>query len=186
MKGEKMKRYPIYLFISLLVISCARKPFPEKAVLVKINDYEITKAEFEKEFKASGFGRLDDVASRRAFLDNLINRKLILQDAQKQGLDKDTDFLKLIEKFWEQSLLKLALDRKTRQIAKSLAMGEEEVRQAYEKMAQEGKADKPWEDMRSQIAQEISKAKEAQEMDRWIEGLRRDAQIKIDDSLLNN
>ncbi len=107
-----MKKNLIVLIFALFIFGCASKPQAKKEVLAKVNNYEIAKEEFDEEFKMSGYGRVDTPESKGDFLNNLINRKLILQDAQKKGLDKDKSFLKMIENFWEQSLLKKSRDKR--------------------------------------------------------------------------
>lgn len=127
----------------------------EEAV-VSINNYNITRSEFEKEFKDSVYGKTDTAASRKDFLEALIDRKLILKQAQAEGLDKEKSFLKTIEKFWEQSLLKIALDRKTQEIdAKLSASG--------------------WDAKRKE---------ESRLMDEWVSGLRARARISVKDDIL--
>ena len=112
-----MKKCSILLAGLLFVFGCGVNQCQSKkaVVLAKVNNYEITRVEFEEEFRRSRFGLADTLESRRQFLNNLINQKLILQEAQKEGLDKDPGFLKLIERFWEQSLLKITLDKKSRE-----------------------------------------------------------------------
>jgi len=178
-----MKKYPYLLFLLLFLLGCSRKP--EEHVLVKINNYEITQGEFDTEFKQSAFGRNDTPDSRREFLSSLINRKLILQDAQQQGLDKNESFLKMIERFWEQSLLKLTLDRKSQLIANSAVVSEQEIKDAYQKLLKEGKTDKSYEQMHKQIKWELSRQKGSQMMNNWIISLRKNARIKINSYLLN-
>jgi len=48
-------------------------------------------------------------------LNNMINQKLILLDAEKKGLDKNKEFLKMVENFWQQSLLTMAMQEKVRE-----------------------------------------------------------------------
>ncbi len=92
--------------------------------VVTVNNYSIMRDEFESEFKASSYGQINTPASRQNFLNTLIDRKLILQYAQAEGLDKEKNFLKSIEKFWEQSLLKIALDKKTKEIEAKITMAD--------------------------------------------------------------
>ena len=116
MKGRRFAF--LGLAILLFASGCGQKPgaFADKDAVVTINSYSVSRDEFESEFRASTYGDSDTPESRDNFLNALIDRKLILQYAQAQGLDKEKVFLKSIEKFWEQSLLKVALDRKTREI----------------------------------------------------------------------
>lgn len=178
-----MKKNLIFLF-ALLIIGCNRAPTENKQILARINNYEITKQEFEQEFKNSSFGRVDTPESRKEFLINLINRKLILQDAEERGWDKDTSFLKIIEKFWEQSMLKVALDKKTKEIAGSVSVSDKSIEEVYNKMVAGGKTDKTYDKMYSQIKWELNKLQESQAMSNWVSELRRKADITINSELL--
>lgn len=179
-----MRRYAALLLLSATLAGCARQA-EEKKILARINNYEITQEEFEESFKESVFGLTDTLESRQQFLDTLINQKLILQDAQKKGYDTEKRFLKTIERFWEQSLLKIALEKKAGEISSRAQASDEEVRRAYDALVAEGKADKPYEEMLPQLKLELTKAKEAEGLDDWIAGLRSSAKIEIRYDLLN-
>lgn len=180
-----MKRYLLILglLISVALLGCGQRG-PKKEILAKVNNYEISKDKFEEEFKDSVYGRLDTLDARREFLDNIIDRKLILQDAQLKGLDKQAGFLRMIEKFWEQSLLKIALDKKVEEISASVSVSDKEVRGLYDKMLREGKTDKSYLQMRNQLIREIAKVKESQAISEWVAQLHKKAQIKINEELL--
>lgn len=178
-----MKKYLIALLLLSFLFGCGGQ-LKDKKVIAKINNYEITREEFEEEFKDSTFGRVDTLESRKEFLDNLINRKLILQDAQAKGLDRDKSFLKAIEKFWEQSLLKITLDRKTKEVAGSGLVSDKVVEEAYNRMFKEGKTDKTYAQMYNQIKWEITKLKEIQMMNDWIAQLSKKARLEVNYDLL--
>lgn len=149
------------LAVTLIFLSgcCPSSPSREdKDIIVSVNNYCITRSEFESEFKTSPYGKTDTPESRKEFLNTLIDRKLILQYAQKEGLDKEKNFLKMIEKFWEQSLLKIALDKKTREIESKISVsGWEAKRTAETKMLSD-----------------------------WMNELRKQAHITIKDDTLRN
>jgi PBP1b-binding outer membrane lipoprotein LpoB len=128
-----MKRYMTILFLLFLAAGCCRAPEPKDA-LARVNNYEITKEEFNDEFKASRVSKSDSPGAKKEFLENLINRKLILQDAQAKKLDRDANFLKSIQRFWEQSLLKLAIEKKVNETAASPSMSEREAKEAEERL----------------------------------------------------
>jgi len=111
-----MKKLIFVFMIPVFIVGCVQHDAPKDAV-IKINNYEISKAEFEEEFKDSSFAVDDSLQGRKEFLDNLVDRILILQDAQKKGLDNDPQFLKMVEKFWMHSLLRLALEKKSKEIS---------------------------------------------------------------------
>lgn len=107
-----------FLFLSMIVLmyaGCGRAPSDTSPVVAKVGNYVISQDEFNDAFKASSYGQEDSPASRKAFLDNMINQKLIMLNAQSQGLDKDKDFLKMIENFWQQSLVTVALQSKVKE-----------------------------------------------------------------------
>lgn len=181
-----MKKF-ILLFVGLsVIVGCAAKSEPKKNVLVKINNYEITSAEFEVAYQTSSFSRLDTPQAREEFLSTLIDQKLILQSAQQEGLDKDGSFLKTVERFWEQSLLKVALDKHAQQIVGSLTVSDKDIEAMYTKMVKEGKTDKPFQSIYQQIKWEITQDKESKAMSSWVEELRSRANIVIDHQLLNS
>jgi len=180
-----MKSLAVILFLSLSILGCSSKAHNEEGtILTQVNDYKIGWQEFEGEFRASNYGRVDTVESRRDFLRAFIDRKLILQDAQARGLDKQSTFMKMIEKFWEQSLLKLALDEKSKEIAGSATVSDKTIKDAYDKLSKEGKADKPYDQMYNQIKWEIIKLKEAQAMNEWLLELHNKSNIKVNYDLL--
>lgn len=172
-------RLSALLFICILAAGCSRAPCA-KDVLARVNDCEITRGEFEEEFASSVLSLNDTPESRKEFLDSLVDKKLILQDAEKKGLHKDRAFLRMVERFWEQSLLKIALDRKTKEIAGSSVVRDKEIKEVYDKMALEGRTAKPYADMYQQLRWELAKFKETQAIDSWIGELRRKAKIRID------
>jgi len=182
-----MKKY-LRMFISLVLLTSIISGCGEKSkhdiIIAKVNSYEITKNKFELEFKDSAYGRVDSSESRQAFLDNLINQKLILQYAEKLGLDRDDSFIGMIERFWEQSLLKIALDIKTKEIIRTVTVSDKEVEDAYHSMAREGSANKPYDEMYAQMKKEMLSIKQSQAMSDWIKNLRKEADIRIDNGLL--
>jgi len=175
-----MKKYLFLLLAIIFAAGCSQ----QKKVPLKINNYEITQDEFNSEFKESRYANLDTLESRKEFLDNLIDRKLILQNAQAQGLDKKPAFLKMIERFWEQSLLKLALDAKAKEIISSVFVSDNDIEARFSQLQKEDKADKPYEQMYRQIKWELTKEKETKMINDWVLQLRKKANIIIDDNLL--
>jgi peptidyl-prolyl cis-trans isomerase C len=161
-------------------------PIDNKQALLKVNDYSVTRDEFEREFADSPYAHSNTLDSRKQFLEILINRKIILQEAERQGLDKEPDFLRNIERFWEQALLKSTLDRMGREIVGRVRVTDAAVEDEYKRLQAEGKADKPLTEMFTQIKWELSRAKESQLLDEWLKALRGRAVIKENLDLLND
>ncbi len=107
-------RFVIGTIILAFVLGCQSKE-PHQAVAARVGAYVITQDEFEEAYKNSAYGREHNPFYRSAFLNNMINQKLILLDAERRGLDRDPQFLKMVENFWQQSLLTFALQEKTKE-----------------------------------------------------------------------
>jgi len=169
----------LLLLVVIFAIFKLKAVKPEE-YLVKINNYTITPQEFNEEFRASAYAQDNTPESKREFLNMLIRRKLVLQDAQARGLDKDKEFLKSIERFWEQSLLKRMMDEKSQEITGGAAtISDSAVETVYNKLKSEGKADKPLDQMRSQIKWSLTQLQESQALNKWLITLYKQASIKI-------
>jgi hypothetical protein len=180
-----MKRYMIFVFgLSIIILGCAKQKAPEP-ILAKVNNYEITLVEFQERFQNSPYAANDTLKSRKDFLDVLINQKLMLQQAQADGLDKNQDFLRSIERFWEQSLLTRVLERKSNEISGSIIVNNKEIEERYKILEQEGKADKPYDQMYGQIKWELTQGKGTDLMNKWLDELHSKSQIVVDYNLLN-
>jgi len=168
----------IFMFFKL-------KPPKQEDYLVKINNYTITLQEFNEEFKSSAYAKNNTPDSKRDFLNMLIWRKLILQDAQARGMDKDKEFLKSIEHFWEQSLLKRMMNQKSQEITGSASISDSEVEAIYNKLKNEGKADKPYDQMYKQIKWSLTQLQESLMINKWLASLYKKANIKINGAYIS-
>ena len=178
-----MKKSLIFLLAALSILGCSKQP-AEKSVLLKVNNYELSDEEFNEKFNNSMYALNEEKNTKKEFLNNLINQQLILQDAQAHDLDKERNFIKLIEKYWEQSLLKIALDKKVKEISGKISVSDQEIQEVYQAMMKNSKADKSYEQMYSQIKWELTRTKESQAMDEWINSLHKNATIEINSDLL--
>jgi len=104
-------RKGIYLFTGLILL-CACSG-PAEPVALKVGNISVTQSEFEAVFKASPQGIHDTPESRRQFLEAYAMRLMVLEEAVNEGMDKDPKFLKAVEAFWQQSLVKSIMDKKT-------------------------------------------------------------------------
>jgi len=113
-RGECMNRLLICLML-LALSGCGNSQPSSKEVVAQVGNYVITRQEFAEAYRDSSYGAQGTLASRKIFLNNMINQKLILLDAEKKGLDKNKEFLKMVEHFWQQSLLTMAMQNKVQE-----------------------------------------------------------------------
>jgi peptidyl-prolyl cis-trans isomerase C len=115
MKMSKMAVVVIILTTAASLVSCSKGP--DSAVLAKVNRGAITAADFKKQLEDLSPQMQQAVATdakaRREFLDDLVGIELVLQEAKRQGLDKDAEFVK------RQSMMKKELERRVEENAKN-------------------------------------------------------------------
>ena len=85
--------------------SPGNKSGDDRAV-AKINNYNMTIGDFRDSARAVG-------GTKEYALEELITRNILIQEAQKENFDKDGAFMKEIQGYWEQALLKLLIKKKT-------------------------------------------------------------------------
>lgn len=176
-----MKRVSCIILVLVLsvILGCAKK---EKAA-VKIGTIEITAKEFDEGFKVSNFAN-DKEKGRGEFLENLINRKLILKEAENEGVNKNPEFLKSIQLFWEQSLLKLMLDKKSKELFANIKVTDEEIRNFYEKNKEKSFLNKDLPKVYEAIKLLMFRQKEKISLQNWLNSLQKKTKINIDYKLL--
>lgn len=91
-----------------------------------VNDRIISKTELEE------FAEVGSYHSRGSgFLDAVITRELLIQEAIRQGIHKEEDFRKSVEAYYEQSLIKTLIDRKLESLSPEVTP---EMVERYKKM----------------------------------------------------
>lgn len=75
--------------------------------VLSVNDRIFSKSEFDRLMK-----RQPGDVSREGFVQSLIEKQLLIQEAIRQEINKEESFRVSVEDFYEQSLIKILLDRK--------------------------------------------------------------------------
>lgn len=118
-----------------LLAGCA--PPPDEGVLALVNGRQITQNEFEArwgELAEATRARYEKEGGKRRFLDELITRELLMQEARKQGLDQSDSIRDRAQRYREQLILdELLKDR----IKAKIELSKEELDAFYEKHARE-------------------------------------------------
>jgi len=170
----------ILLGIALLT-GCAKKPDKDK-IVAQINNYQVTIDDFNEEAKMSIPG-----ASKDQILQDIIIKELLLEEAQKNDLDKNRRFMKEIENYWKQALIKRVIFIKGEEFLASSKASNAEIKERYDLMAKQsdGKI-KPFNKMADVIRQEIRVRKAQIMLDQWIEQLKNKATITTNEAAFDN
>ena len=121
---------------SLLFLTGCTPP-PDEGVVALVNGRQITQTEFEArwgELAEATKARYEKEGGKRRFLDELITRELLMQEARKLGLDQNDAIRDRAQRYKEQLILdELLKDR----IKAKIELSSEELDAFYEQHAQE-------------------------------------------------
>lgn len=184
------------IIAGLLAAGCAGEhksnSADENIVIAKIDDYKMTAADFRDEARLVLKGRAwqaDPARAKEELLENLITKKIMIQEAQKQNFDKNKDFMKEIERYWEQALLKLLYKKKMQEILRAVKVDEKEVREEYNRLLEAKDPEavtEPYEKMETEIRNDLISRKVQEDLSAWIASLRNRAKIEVDKKALKS
>ncbi len=123
----------VCVFLFFVFISCAKQEEQKGPYLAKVGNVKITKADLERELKnLPEFAQklFEGKAGKERFLEELIKKELLYQEALKKGLDKDTEFRNKVEDFKKITLIGQLLEK---EIEMKSQITDEDIRNYYEK-----------------------------------------------------
>lgn len=186
-KRGRLLRKVLMWTACVLALGCSGDPSDPGPVLARVDDYRLYLDEFQRQLAAELEYAPDAKLTqpvRERFLDGLIRKELLIQEARRRGLDREEAFVRAIERHWEATLIRNLLETKGREILERTLVGEEEVRARYARLQRETGDLPPLEELRDQVAALIREEKKSAMLDRWIAGLRENAEVTVDRSLL--
>ncbi len=135
-----MKRIAATFFLIALLASCSQKTAEQQAqgpFVAKVGNDVITQADFEREL-----GSLPDYAKqmfegeagKEKFLDEVIKKDILYQEAVKKGIDKEPDFKNKMEEFRKLTLASMLLES---EIMSKDKVSDQEVKDYYDKHKEE-------------------------------------------------
>lgn len=176
----------LVFFFSIILYCCSSDNSKDDQVVAKINDYELTLAKFhrtltaelelEKQFKLTS-------ETKRDFIEKLIRKELLIQEAKKLGLDRTREFAETITRYWESTLIRSLMELKSREIKEKTFISEEEIYIRYEEMKESIEDIPPIVELHDDIRQVLSDEKMKLKLMEWIETLRKNATVEIDEEL---
>lgn len=185
-----MKKNFFCLFLGLLSFSlftCSQEKPEQGRILAQINDYTLTLDDFQSQL--AGEMEMDKdfkltKEAKKAFLDQLIMKELMIQEAKRRKLDREEKFIRAIERYWESTLIRDLMEVRGQEIEKRTVVSEEEIEGHYRKMKASQKKTPSLESVRDQIRKEIAQDKKSAMLRDWINGLRDQAKIEVNEELL--
>ncbi|HWR57576.1 MAG TPA: peptidylprolyl isomerase [Thermodesulfovibrionales bacterium] len=117
----------ILIIIGLSGITFLKVGLPPSKELARVNERVISVDEFEKILSESR--TVSPSMDKRRFLDDLLTREMLMQEAKRRGLDLKEPFRRSIQNYYEQTLLKDLTQEKMSEIRVSVS--EEEIGAYY-------------------------------------------------------
>ncbi|MGD0336174.1 MAG: peptidyl-prolyl cis-trans isomerase [Candidatus Omnitrophota bacterium] len=129
------------MFLSILGLGCGNKAgapgSADERVLARIGPFGLTVADFKEQanpFLINKYASLPAVKQKEQVLEELIMKEVFLQEAQKMNLDKEKSFMKEIEGYWEQALMKSLINRKLMEFSEGITVSQQEILEEYSLM----------------------------------------------------
>jgi len=184
-----MSRYLITLVLIFLIglSACSNRVKDDKKIVVKINDYYMSEEDFKQDLRALTIYKpqsIQTIEDKKEILNDLIKKEVLLQEAQRLNLDKDKEFIRTIENYWKQTLLKLLIERKSREIQGKVHVYNNEIREYYNKLKKEEPDIEPLNEIKDKIKFVLRREKETAMMNQWLNELRDKADIEINEKVL--
>lgn len=131
-----MKRICLVFIMAVSVLfmlnACTQQEGQKGPYLAKVGKATITQADYERELKSlPEFAQqlFEGAEGKERFLDELIKKELLYQEALKKGLDKDEEFKQKIEEFKKITLIGYLLEKEVEEKAE---LTDQEVEDYYE------------------------------------------------------
>lgn len=179
--------YSCLLLLSLTLFCCSTQETEETKILARINDYNLTLDSFEyqlaTELELDEDFKLTNQAKRN-FLEEIMRKQLLIQEAKKLKLDTKDEFIRAIQRYWESTLIINLIDLKSQEINKKTYVSQEEIETRYKEMVKSAETPPPLKEIQETIKKELKEEKKTRILKEWIDDLRQNAKIEINEELL--
>jgi len=93
------------------------KPIPQTDIAVTVNGHNLARKTIESRYVKFGY-HSEDLPD---MVDEAITREILIQEAQRQGIDREPSFREALQNYFENSLIKVLLDRQNSKISVSVS-----------------------------------------------------------------
>ena len=183
---RKLISITVVILIAIPVYFIVKGHLTLKPYALRINNFTMTLEEFNEYFQKMNAGEEDTPDNRKKVLDDLINKKIILQEAEKEGLHKSKEFLTALQEFYEQLLFKTIIDKKAKELGSRVNVSDSEVRTRYQELKDNGLITQLLAEVYDKIKWQIFRGKQTEALNDWFLELRKKAKIELNQEEILN
>lgn len=178
----------ISIIIVCFIFGCSSDNKKNKTrVIATINDFQLTENEFQKklvkDMKYTNTYKTT-IEAKKKFLQTIIKKELLIQEAKRLGIDKEKEFISAIERYWEATLIKNLLEKKCKEIIKKACVSEKNIKKKYQELKSMNNSITPLDKIEKSIAKDLLEAKKTATLNKWTKSLYDKADITIDSGFL--
>ncbi|MEH0019748.1 MAG: hypothetical protein V6Z89_08845 [Desulfobacter sp.] len=182
---KRIRTVLCFATLSLGLFACGPDASIEaEDVAIKVNNAVVTTEEFNELIKLEAYVdpemNLSD-ESRRQYVEYLIRKELMIQEAMRMKLDRKASFIKTIEKYWESTLVRKLLDLKTEELRKKILITDDEMAAYYAE--NKDAFGQPYEAVKESIKQILESDRVQKKLEDWSRELQETAEITVNPSL---
>ncbi len=172
----------VFCLIFHCLIACDTDQLSNRGdIVIQVNDSKISLDEFNNMLKLEVYANpeLEMTADNRdQFIDYVVRKELMIQEAVRLRLDRKEKFVRAIEKYWEASLIRNLHDAKAEEIKKKVIVTDNEIEAYYAQ--HQASLGSSLAEAKSDIRILLESQKKAAAMEVWTHDLIESADIKID------
>ena len=171
----------LLLILLLLEAGCSTNtPQEPENIVLQVNDSVITLPEFNEMLKFSAYADPEleiTEQSRNDFVQYLIRRQLMIQEAARLKLDRKKEFVMTIQTYWESTLIRNLMDLKSQELKQHVLVTDDEITRYYAE--NKDRFDTPPEESKEQIRKVLTSKKIEEKLEQWALDLKKKADIRI-------
>ncbi len=187
MNIQRFLSFALMVLTASSFLCCSGGQEGQREVLARINNFELTLAEFERqlarEVELDADFRLTKEA-KKTFLEEVIRKELLIQEAKKRGLDRKEKFIRSMERHWEATLIRDLVELKGAEFDERTYVSAEEVQNYYRAMAKSEKTLPPLDLIEKELTEDLMQKKKGARLEEWISDLQRKARIEVHEDVL--
>jgi len=162
-----------------------KKGAKENDIVLEINNCKISLAEFNDLIKFESYAdpEMDlTTDTRDQFINYLVRKELLIQEASKLKLDSKEAFVQTIERYWEATLIRNLLDLKSIELKKEILITDGEIQAYY--LNNKASFIQPLEAEKEKIKCLLESKELELKLEKWIKRLRDSAAVNVNRALL--